>query len=683
MTLHAHGSGTTVNSKRSINLRYLLCGASALAFCASTQGIATDARDQPIDEIIVVSERGDTDRTEMSRGTESLLKTAGNFGDPLQALTSLPGITFGGGDMDDPVVRGSGPQDNLYLIDGMEVGYLFHDLSDSVITANIVHSFDLKAAAFGPEYGNATGGVITVDLRNPNGERLRGNLNLSMLKSGFLLEGPIGDNTAFYIGGRYNTAHLFLTRFEENAGGTTSNMPKSHDYAARVKWTGDGSSITLTAIGAHDSQEEEQNEDAVSDVPLGNKKKYYYHTQGLKYERAFENGGTLELTLSHTLDDIQYDYGDQRYEDRRKNSTRIRSLYRQEFGAHDVSVGVNFSHVKGTYDYDTVLAYCDDFRPNCSFSDGFQKNTQKGTFKDSQVFLRDSVSINDSLQLDLGVQLAKDHYLGQDFVEPRLGLYWDASDTSQFYARYGRYHQRPDIDHILTLTDTPKVQRNETSSHFLVGNRWQFTDGWHMKAEAYYKDVYTLQFPTTSLETQLDGTAYGVDLLIAKLVQDKGLYGWLALSYGKSTRKDRITGSKIDYRYNTPLSATIALNYNFGSGWNLGAKFRIQSGDPYTPVNSVTLHPDDYYVFEYGETNSRRTQAYQRLDVRLEKQSNYSFGHVTYYVDLLNVLGRDNSSNRDYPHNLVMPTSDGGWQANPADDSGIPFYGAIGVNIAF
>ena len=79
MTLHAHGSGTTVNSKRSINLRYLLCGASALAFCASTQGIATDARDQPIDEIIVVSERGAADRTEIGGGLFSGLWAAGQF----------------------------------------------------------------------------------------------------------------------------------------------------------------------------------------------------------------------------------------------------------------------------------------------------------------------------------------------------------------------------------------------------------------------------------------------------------------------------------------------------------------------------------------------------------------------------------------------------------------------------
>lgn len=682
MTHFFLGSGTTASSGSRTKLGKLLGSASVIGLCFHAQA-AMATQDQSIDEIIVVSERGETDKTKMSRGTESLLKTAGNFGDPLQALTSLPGITFGGGDLDEPVVRGSGPQDNLYLIDGMEVGYLFHELSDSILSANVVHSFDLKAAAFGAEFGNATGGVINVDLRDPDGERFQGNLDLSMLKSGFLVEGPIGKNTAFYIGGRYNTAHLFLTQFEENYGGTTDKMPESHDYTARVKWTGDSSAITLTAVGAQDLQEEEQNEGVVSDIPLGNKDKRYYHTQGLKFEKFFENGGELNVTLSHTLNQQRYTYAGTRFEYRKRDGYYTRSHYRRAFGDHDLTFGVNFSLIKGTYDYDTVLSYCDEFRPNCSSLGYYYQNTRKDTFKETQLYVKDVYSLSDTLQLDLGLQVAKDHYLGEEFVEPRVGLYWDASETSQFYARYGRHHQRPDINYILTLINTPKDQKNETASHFLVGNRWQFTDGWYMKTEAYYKDIYTLQFPNTSIETQVDGEAYGAELLIAKQVQEEGFYGWLALSYGKSTRKDRLTGTKIDYRYNTPFSATLALNYNFGGGWNLGAKFRVQSGDPYTPINNVTLHPDNYFVFDYGESNSKRTPAYHRLDVRLEKQSEYSFAKVTYYIDVLNVYGRENRSNRDYPWYLVSQTPDGGWLANPDDETGIPFYGAIGVNIAF
>lgn len=658
-----------------------LGGVSLLALALTVPVQAN--QDQSIDEIIVVSERGDTDKTQMSRGTQSLLKTAGNFGDPLQALTSLPGITFGGGDLDEPVVRGSGPQDNLYLIDGLEVGYLFHELSDSILSANVVHSFDLEAGAFGAEYGNATGGVIAVDLRDPSGDRFKGNVDLSMLKSGFLLEGPIAKNTAFYISGRYNTAHLFLTQFEENNGGTTDKMPESHDYTARIKWTGERSSITLTAVGAQDLQEEVQNDDVVSEVPLGNRDKRYYHTQGLKFEHMFENGGELVVNLSHTLNKRNFDYAGTRFEYREEDGYYARVHYRKELGDHDLTAGVNFSHIKGTYDYDTDLVYCDDFNPICLNFGSFMRNTREDTFNETQVYIRDSYSVSDSLRLDLGVHLAKDHYLSEEFVEPRVGIYWDVSDTSQFYARFGMHHQRPDIDYILTLIRTPKIQKNEKATHFLLGNRWQFTDGWYIKTEAYYKDIYQLQFPDTSLETQVDGTAYGVDFLLAKRVQEEGLYGWLAVSYGKSTRKDRLTGTKIDYRFNTPISATLAINYNFGGGWNLGAKFRVQSGDPYTPVNSVTLHPDNYFLFDYGESNSRRTPAYHRLDVRLEKQSSYSFGDVTYYIDVLNVYGRENRSQRDYPWYLVSPTSGGGWQANPDDQTGIPFYGAIGVNIAF
>ena len=676
-----HGSGSAPQRTKAAYTAALLQGAALLGASIATPAFA--AQDNSIDEIIVVSERGESDKTKMSRGTESLMKTAGNFGDPLQALTSLPGITFGGSDMDAPVVRGSGPQDNLFLIDDMQVGYLFHELSDSVLSATVVQSFDLKAAAFGAEYGDATGGVIGVSLRDPSGERLKGNLDLSMLKSGFLIEGPIGENTAFYVGGRYNTAHLFLTRFEGNHGGTTDKMPTSHDYTARLKWTGDSSSLTLTALGAQDIQEEEQNEGVISTVPLGNKTKRYFHTQGLKYEKSFENGGQLSATLSHTLDKNVYTYAGTRFEDREKNGFYTRVRYDQTIGNHDVSLGFNHSQIKGIYDYDTVLTYCDDFHPDCSFLTYYYANTRKDTFKETEIFAKDVFSLSDTLRLEVGAQLAKDHYLDQTFLDPRIGLFWDASEQSQFYAHFGRHHQRPDIDYILTLINTPKAQKNEAASHFLIGNRRDLGGDWYVKTEAYYKDNYLIQYATTPFETQADGKAYGVELLLAKRVQEDGLYGWLALSYGESTRKDRISGSKIEYRYNAPFSATLAMNYNFGHGWNLGGKFRVQSGDPYTPVDSVTLHPDNYFVFNYGESNSERTPTYHRLDIRLEKQSDYGFGHVTYYLDLLNVYNRENLSGRDFPWYLVSPTAGGGWQANPDDDTGIPFYAAIGVNIVF
>lgn len=661
--------------------RTLALSASLLALTAALPAAAE--QDQSIDEIIVVSERGEVDATKMSRGTQSLLKTAGSFGDPLWALTSLPGISFGGGDMDEPVVRGSGPQDNLYLIDDMQVGYLFHELSDSVISKNVVRSFDLQAAAFGAEYGSATGGVIDVALRDPAADGYRGNLDISQLKSGFLIEGPLGENAAFYIDARYNTAHFFLTRFEENDDFTSRKMPKSHDYTARYKWQGDSIAVTLTALGAQDTDEVTQNDGVVWPIPLGTKDKRYFHTQGVKIEKTFESGATFSATLSHTLDKSRFDYQGTRFEDREQDGYYARSHYNRTIGKHDLTIGLNYAHIKGSYDYDTDLVYCDEFHPSCATSGGFVQNTREETFEDTELYIKDIYSVTDNLRLELGLQASMDIFLSEEFVEPRVALFWDTSETSQFYARAGMHHQRPDIEQILTLVRTPKLQKNETSTHFMVGNRWQIADGWYMKTEAYYKDIYTVQFPDTTIETNVDGKSYGAELLIAKQVQEEGFYGWLALSYGKSTRKDRITGTEIDYRYNTPISATLAVNYDFGKGWNLGATFRVQSGDAYTPVENVTLHPDNYFVFEYGESNSLRTPTYHRLDIRLEKQSSYSFGNITYYLDLLNVYGRDNISDREYPWYLVSQTAGGGWQANADESSNIPFYGALGVNIAF
>jgi len=106
-----------------------------VALIAMTLPVSFVNADNPVtqytvEEVIVLGQLESDDRTEMSSDAKALLSIAGDIGDPLKAILALPSITFGGGDFDAPVIRGGGPSDNLYIVDGIMISNLFHELGE-------------------------------------------------------------------------------------------------------------------------------------------------------------------------------------------------------------------------------------------------------------------------------------------------------------------------------------------------------------------------------------------------------------------------------------------------------------------------------------------------------------------------------------------------------------------------
>lgn len=124
-------------------------------------------KEQKSVEIIEVSGRRNQANTEMTIETQKLLNVPSIGNDPLSSVFSLPGIVYAGGDEGEPAIRGSSPDDNAFYIDNMPADYIFHLFGDSIFNKNVISDFSLYPAGFGSQYGNATGGVIDVKLRDP------------------------------------------------------------------------------------------------------------------------------------------------------------------------------------------------------------------------------------------------------------------------------------------------------------------------------------------------------------------------------------------------------------------------------------------------------------------------------------------------------------------------------------
>jgi TonB-dependent Receptor Plug Domain len=116
------------------------------------------AQTEPIETIDVVGKRARNAAGKLTITGEELGRVPGSSGDPMKGAQSLPGVATTDDSNGQPAVRGARPSDNLYYVDFLPIGYLFHlGGFASTFNANLIRKFDLATGAWSPEYGDAVG----------------------------------------------------------------------------------------------------------------------------------------------------------------------------------------------------------------------------------------------------------------------------------------------------------------------------------------------------------------------------------------------------------------------------------------------------------------------------------------------------------------------------------------------
>lgn len=144
------------------------------------------------------------------------------------------------------------------------------------------------------------------------------------------------------------------------------------------------------------------------------------------------------------------------------------------------------------------------------------------------------------------------------------------------------------------------------------------------------------------------GETYGLEFLVQKRTVNNS-YGIAAyiIGYSKfSNGEGNLLPSSWDSRH---ILALIAGKY-FNRNWNLGARFRLQSGLPETPYDlqrsalvniwNISNGP----LQDYTQLNSQRGNLTHQLDLRSEKKWIFSKWQFTAYIDVVNAYGSKSPS---------------------------------------
>lgn len=656
--------------------------------------------------------------------TQSLTKEeirsnpGGNF-DISRAVQALPGVAGSvGGFRNDIIIRGGAPNENVYYLDGIEIPVINHFSTQGsaggpqgMLNVSFLDEVKLSSSALYAGYNNALSSTFEFSQREGNPERLSGNIRLSASELATTLEGPLSDKTNFLVSARRSYLQLLFSVLD------LPIRPNYWDF--QVKTTtkiDDKTTLKLIGVGAIDEftftaprESDPDKEYALRSSPLVNQWNY---TNGLVLNRSLENG-SFNVYLSRNMFNNEVDrFEDKQFGDESKRSLKLRSQeienklrveVKKTLKGIKLSYGASGQYVK--FDNNIFNRLRKEIRdtnnnvvqPEVLLNyDSDLKFFKYGAFgQASTSFIDNRLGISFGLRTDLN-SFTNSGNNPLNTLSPRISTYFDLSNQWKVSASWGMYYKIPPYT-ILGFKDDNGNLVNKDSKyirtiHYVTGLEYLPKPDLRFTLEGFYKrysdypvsvrDGISLANRGTDfgalgneeVNFSGDGYTYGFEFYGQKKLTKK-TFAIFSYTYVRSLfagDNGEYIPSAWDYRH---LISVIG-GQKFGKGWELGVKYRFAGGAPYTPFDleesRLNYESTGNGVPDYSKLNSERLNAFNQVDVRLDKKLYFEKWTLDLFIDIQNVFMFDTPGYPQYTFsrnadNSGFITTDG--QALKADGS--------------
>jgi hypothetical protein len=623
-------------------------------------------------------------------GSEKILNVAGAGNDPLRALEALPGVTLAtpatGGPVARPAIRGSSPVDNEYQTDFLPVGYVFHNDGLSTINPLLIQSFSLYSSSWDPQYKDATGGVIITELRDPSFDQSGWFLDAGAIRSSMLYEGQLSPDTAFYFSLRQSFIHLYIDNFIEDEEFDFSTPPKNNDFQSKLVWDiNDTNQLRVIATGAKDKVRrrfDEGSRDVAKNPDLASGEGYEssYQQLGLLWDNQSSLGDS-KLGLNFLKRSEEIAEGISWNLDNDISEWLIKSATVSLLGSAELHWGAELKQQQIDW---VAMGRAQPCNPELNVCPpGFYAPIRSENASVDVQFISGHLNyhqpLNENWWLKAGVALDQNDFTDESFAEPRLALTWQIHPDWQLDLTAGKHHQWfRRVEMLSEVFGNPELEL-EQDDHLGLGLEHRISSLWRWQLDLYHKKLDKLfvsnparqatglsQPVNVQLPAYLNGgsgTASGAEFLLNRDQAD-GWYGWLSVGYAKTERHNDLTGQDFNYEWDIPLIINVVLNYEWDEAWQVGMKWRYQSGRRFTEIfGAKPVYPQQngqpdqskppiFYDPIEGELNGGRRNALHRLDARVDYRTQWGQYPVTMYFEVLNLYGsktvQEQEWNADY-----------------------------------
>ena len=630
--------------------------------------------------------RGERERQELSKtvlSTAETDKVPGAQGDALKVVEDLPGVArtspIGGGLL---VIRGSKPGDSFVYLDGEPIPLLYHFGGiSSTVNPDLLDAIEFVPGNFSAAYGDITGGLVEVKTRKLR-EEPHGYANLNLLETSALLEGEIAPGLTVAAAGRRSYIDAILRAVVPSNGDVGLTVaPKYYDAQVRLDYRPRGSAhqFSLLGVTSDDSLGLLINRPSDADPNLSGSIDAETGFSQLRGKHQFRSGAlSVETVAMFEKLLLRFIVGPSNFFLSGHNLFLRSTVGYEVSDALGLSAGLDLANRR--------VAVGATFRQSFLFREG-DFNSQGPRPDDATLtvpptlFWRFSPGlwtearwrVLPDLLLTPGVRLDTYTYGPQErhttaTLTPRISARWELSPAVVLKGGLGLYSEGARNGDAARPFGNPAILP-ERAWQGTLGTELRPLQGLLVTVEGFYKGLSDLIVRSDAVEVvggvtrpvTLDnagrGRVFGLEILVRKELTER-FFGWLAYTLSRSDRVDRPGSAQRLFDFDQTHNLTAIASYKLGAGFQLGARLRIISGNPDTPVlASRYLANFDAYLPIYGAVNSQRQPAFHQLDVRLDKTWTFDAWLLDAYLDVLNAYNHRSIEGTVYSYDFSQRDS--------------------------
>jgi len=559
--------------------------------------------------------------------------------DIFRTLQMLPGVQTSSDFSSALYVRGSTPDQNLIMLDGIAIYNPYH-LGGifSTFNTDAIKEADFHAGGFPSRYGGRMGAILNIINREGNTNKVTGMANISLISSKALLEGPIpawkGMKGSWMISGRRTYFDKVIDALQIPIGQRVdgsdiyfqfpyyfydyqikANIDINQDHRLTYsRFYGDD----VLDYGYNESDTYSNSDVSVKqdfdfgiDWPWGNK------TNGLTWRWIVSPEIIAKTFISNSRYRFNFNFGfDQRDTYTYSDSTVVvfqnidynifdiitdntieTEITWKATEKHEVKGGLQIKDV----DYDLGINIGLETQ-DTSFS--FIPLSLNNNTREISVFIQDKWNYSETFKLQLGIRGTDYNLHDRFYLDPRIGMKYHYSPDIAFKLNWGIYHQflttANNQDENLRLVELwlgiPEDKDASVSQHLISGIEYMSPKNIFYRLELYNKTFDNLltvkqDNPNTvegnSTDSTLNefwdtkGNSWGVEFLIKK--SSGRLNGWVGYTYAEANYYNEPSGWHHP-NFDRTHTLNIILNYDLTPEIQTNFGLTGSSGNPYTKI---------------------------------------------------------------------------------------------------
>jgi outer membrane cobalamin receptor len=563
-----------------------------------------------------------------------ILTTAGNPGDIVSALQTLPGTQVVG-ESGKLFVRGGEANETQTFIDGIRVAQPYIQTTNNVPTRSTFSPLLFKGTSFSTggysaEYGEALSSILvmnTIDIPD-----------LEKTDVGFMSVGLTAGN---------------IQKWDKNSLSVNANYINLAPYQAllpdNINWIKPYESIGGESVYRHNFERglfkvyasfsaakfDVEQEDINFTDPLRNNNSNTNFYSNTSYKGSFGDNWKVFAGLSYGYslnkgyyDVINYNAVENAFHSKLTLTKPISTKVKTSFG-------MEYFHTKFDQDFS-------------QFNSGYNSNI-------AAVFSETDVFFSKDLVAKIGLRYSKNYMLNESSISPRLALAYKIAKNKQFSMAYGNFDQAPKKEYLL-FTDQLQAEK---AQHYILNYEYA-KDKQFFKAEVYYKNYdnlvkYNTAMPIYNSNYNNNGTGYakGLELFWRDSKNIKNLEYWISYSFIDTKRDYQNFATKATPSFVADHTMSLVTKY-WIQDWRsqIGTTYTFASGRPYDNPNSVDFM-------------SEKTKSYNNFSANwayLISPQKILFFSVTNVFGIDNVYGYNYANKPNsggvYERQAITPTAD-------------------------